>query len=199
AALVAACDTTPAPPPVPSPAPSSSATLARTKPSSRPQRCLEPTPPVPARPAPPPGPDPSCPEDPDGRPELPRGQVRFDGERVVEVEIAEEHKWRMRGLMYRRELPENEGMLFAFPRPQRLSFWMRNTCLPLDMLFIDAEGVVVTIQENVPTMNDKTYRTRCLAKYVLEVNAGWARRHGVKAGDKVVMEGLKNEPRRRPR
>jgi len=92
--------------------------------------------------------------------------------------------------MYRTELAEEQGMLFSFERAQVMRFWMRNTCLPLDMLFIDRAGFVVGIEENVPTMNDDTYGVRCLATHVLEVNAGWSRRHGVKPGETVKIEGL---------
>jgi uncharacterized membrane protein (UPF0127 family) len=90
--------------------------------------------------------------------------------------------------MYRREMAADEGMLFVFERPERHSFWMHNTCLPLDMLFIDEDGTVVGIEENTPTMNDSTFGVPCPSKYVLEVNAGWTRRHGVVAGARAIIE-----------
>ena len=108
----------------------------------------------------------------------------------VDVEIAKHPEHRQRGLMYRRELSEKEGMLFLFDRRKLLTFWMKNTCLPLDMIFIDHDGVVVGISENVPTMNQRTYHVGCPSQNVLEVNAGWSRRHGVKPGDKVRFVGV---------
>jgi uncharacterized membrane protein (UPF0127 family) len=96
----------------------------------------------------------------------------------------------MRGLMYRTRLDENAGMLFVFEEREELRFWMRNTCLPLDMLFIDDDGLIAGIEENVPTLNDDGYGVGCKASYVLEVNAGWARRHAVKAGQHVAIDGL---------
>jgi uncharacterized membrane protein (UPF0127 family) len=82
-------------------------------------------------------------------------------------------------------------MLFLFDAERDLSFWMRNTCIALDMLFIAADRVIVGIEENVPTLNDDSYAPGdCNSRYVLEVNAGWARRHGVRAGDKLIFDGI---------
>jgi uncharacterized protein len=170
--------------------------VAATAPPSTPDplagRCIKPLPPEPERQGPP-GPDPNCPDDP-GRPTLPTGKVAFDRAGVeVTVEVAERGQHRQRGLMYRRELPEMEGMLFLFDRRRLLTFWMKNTCLPLDMLFIDRDGVVVGIQENVPTMNQRTYHVGCPSQYVLEMNAGWSRKHGVRPGDKARFVGVGRE------
>jgi len=93
--------------------------------------------------------------------------------------------------MFRKELGEHQGMLFIFEEERELAFWMRNTCLPLDMLFVGSDGTIVGIEENVPTLNDGHYAPgACKARYVLEVNAGWSRRHGVKAGQKMLLGGL---------
>jgi uncharacterized membrane protein (UPF0127 family) len=92
-----------------------------------------------------------------------------------------------RGLMYRTELPEDGGMLFTWDDERPRRFWMRNTCLPLDMLFIDAKGTIVSILEQVPTLNTLPRPSGCPARHVLEVNAGWARSHGVRAGQKVQI------------
>ncbi|MEM6787730.1 MAG: DUF192 domain-containing protein [Myxococcota bacterium] len=116
--------------------------------------------------------------------------MTFDNGSTVDVELAVRPPDRERGLMYRRDMPEHEGMLFSFARPRVMQFWMRNTCLPLDMLFIDRAGFVVGIEENVPTLNTNTYGVRCPSSFVLEVNAGWARRHGVAPGATVRIEGL---------
>lgn len=132
-----------------------------------------------------------CPEDPDGPPELPRGYVQFPdapGTPRVAVEITRTDAQRSRGLMYRTSMPTDEGMLFEWPGEAPRSFWMKNTCIPLDMLFIAADGTIVGILEQVPVLNERSRAVRCPAKYVLEVNAGWTRDHGVKAGQRVAFE-----------
>ncbi|HEX7602742.1 MAG TPA: DUF192 domain-containing protein, partial [Polyangiaceae bacterium] len=65
--------------------------------------------------------------------------------------------------------------------------WMHNTCISLDMMFIDEDGTIVGILENVPTLNDEARTVGCPSRYVLEVNGGWSRRHGVSAGQKAVI------------
>jgi uncharacterized membrane protein (UPF0127 family) len=105
----------------------------------------------------------------------------------VDAEIAQEDEERQRGLMYRTSLGEDEGMLFIFEIERELSFWMRNTCLPLDMIFISADGTIVNIEENTPTLTDENFESGCKARYVLETNAGWTRKNGVKAGMKVKL------------
>jgi uncharacterized protein len=170
--------------------PPSVAEVVPAGPPPAPARCIHPLAPEPVRPAPPAGPDPKCPDDP-GRPTLSWGKVRFpEIDATVEVEVARDDDHRQRGLMFRRELPDDQGMIFVFERPRIQTFWMKNTCLPLDMIFIAGDGLVVGIEENVPTMNTKTYSVPCPSIYVLEVNAGWARRHGVQAGQRVLLEGI---------
>ena len=149
--------------------------------------CVVPLPAKPLRPLTV-GPDPACPVDPTGRMQLQRMSLEFkSSHKTIDVEVAQTDPQRMRGLMYRTELSDDEGMVFVFERPKRHRFWMKNTCLPLDMLFVDAEGVIVGIEENVPTLNENTYFVRCASKYVIEVNAGWSRRYGVKPGDVVTF------------
>ncbi|AUX43892.1 uncharacterized protein SOCE26_053480 [Sorangium cellulosum] len=156
-------------------------------------RCIHPTPATPVRPPPArPGPDPACPEDPTGPLQLATGKVIFLEAKApdVLVEIARKERERARGLMYRKNMPEDRGMIFVFEQRTNHSFWMHNTCLPLDMLFIDRDGTIVGIEENTPTLNDSTFQVGCPSTYVLELNAGWARRHGVVAGQKVRLEGI---------
>jgi hypothetical protein len=81
-------------------------------------------------------------------------------------------------------------MLFDLGVRDDHKFWMHNTCIPLDMLFIDDDGLIVGIEENTPTMSDDTFAVGCPSRYVLELNAGWTRKHGVVAGQKVKLEGL---------
>lgn len=157
------------------------------------ERCMLPTPKEPSRPAfAGPVPDPRCPADPGPVPKLRSGKVVFpDAARTtLTVEIAERDEERMRGLMYRKSLDEARGMIFRFEERRDHTFWMKNTCIPLDMLFIDEDGFIVGIEENVPTLNESSYHAGCPSSYVLEVNAGWARRHGVVAGQRVILEGI---------
>lgn len=133
----------------------------------------------------------SCPADPTGPPELAWGAISFvdapESPRI-RIELAESDATRSRGLMYRTALEEDQGMLFVFPDERRRSFWMKNTCIPLDMLFVDRNGTIVGILENVPTLNLTSRGVPCPATYVLEVNAGWTREHGVFAGQRLEIE-----------
>jgi uncharacterized membrane protein (UPF0127 family) len=140
------------------------------------------------------GPDPKCPKDPDGGPPtVPTGKITFSGgtnapTADVELMLSDEH--RERGLMYRTSMPDDHGMLFVFPDSDVRSFWMHNTCIPLDMLFVASDGFVTGVLESVPTMNDEARSVPCAAKYVLEMNAGYARAHGVKAGQSIKIDGV---------
>jgi uncharacterized membrane protein (UPF0127 family) len=154
-------------------------------------RCVKETPAAARRTAPP-SPDARCPKDPEKPPVLRSGKVIFTepkGEAVT-VEIAENDHDRQRGLMYRKSMPDDRGMIFWFKEKENHAFWMHNTCIPLDMLYIDDDGLIVGIEENTPTMSDDTFEVGCPSQYVLELNAGWARAHGVRAGQKVKIEGI---------
>ncbi len=109
---------------------------------------------------------------------------------AVDVELARNDRERARGLMDRPSLPENAGMLFVFDESAVQSFWMKNTLIPLDMLFISDDGHVVGIVESA---EPRTLSPRTVGKpsrYVLEVNGGWSRAHGVRAGDRVRFENV---------
>ncbi len=132
-----------------------------------------------------------CPVDPDGARELARGYVVFPdapGSPRLDVELARTEADKERGLMYRTKLPDAQGMLFGWSDEEPRTFWMHNTCIPLDMMFIARDGTVTGILEQVPTLNDEPRGMPCPAAYVLEVNAGWSRSHGVKAGSVVRVE-----------
>ncbi len=104
------------------------------------------------------------------------------------AEVAVSERERTRGLMYRTKLSDGHGMLFVEKGSARIqSFWMRNTCIPLDMLFIDKEGRIAGILENVPPMNEQRRSIPCPVNYVLEVPAGWCRKNDIKAGQRVVL------------
>jgi uncharacterized membrane protein (UPF0127 family) len=173
----------------PAPTPAIVATAVPTSAPAR--RCVRETPKVPERKAPP-SPDPRCPKDPEKAPSLRTAKVTFGGDKgtTVAVEVAENDHDRQRGLMYRTSMPQDHGMIFTFKEKTNHAFWMHNTCIPLDMLYIDDDGLIVGIEENTPTMSDDTFEVGCESRYVLELNAGWARAHGVAAGQKAKIEGI---------
>lgn len=153
---------------------------------------------VPLAEPPPPdvGPVAECPEDPDGRPEMPFGTVSFPGAPeapTLRVELALTSAHQSHGLMYRPTLSDEEGMLFSWNAEQARSFWMKNTCLALDMLFIQADGTISKILENVPPMNTLPRRSDpCAVAHVLEVRAGFTRIYGVKPGQKMLVSAPGN-------
>lgn len=109
--------------------------------------------------------------------------LRVGGEEVT-VEVAETDAQRRRGLMGRDSLPEDHGMLFVYSRPQTLSFWMRNTEIPLDIAYISRDGVIVDIQQMEPHTEER-HPSREPAMYALELPRGWFEEHGVEVGDRV--------------
>lgn len=133
-----------------------------------------------------------CPPDPEGQSELARGYVLFTdapGSPRLNVELARTEPEKERGLMYRTKLPDAQGMLFSWGGvEQPRTFWMHNTCIPLDMMFIARDGTITGILEQVPTLNDEPRGVPCPAAYVLEVNAGWSRAHGIQPGTMVHFE-----------
>ena len=105
----------------------------------------------------------------------------------IAIEIADNDYERTRGLMYRRSLPDNAGMLFIFERSGTLSFWMRNTYIPLDIIFIDQNKQIVTIQKNTTPLSYAQIPSKRNAKYAVEVNAGFSDRHGIVIGDYITF------------
>lgn len=117
------------------------------------------------------------------------GKVCFS-ETCVDVETAAtSEEWRI-GLMFRESLGENQGMLFVFPEEKIYSFWMKDTLIPLDMIWINENFEVVEIKSVQPCVADpcETYTPTANAKYVLEVNSGFAEKNGIKIGDPVVVK-----------
>ena len=104
------------------------------------------------------------------------------------VELAETSEQKSRGLMFRREMADNEGMLFLHRRDRVRTMWMANTFLPLDMLFIERDGTIARIEENTIPQSRDVISSRKRVRAVLELNAGTARNLGISAGDKVVYE-----------
>ncbi|MGA8890642.1 MAG: DUF192 domain-containing protein [Anaeromyxobacteraceae bacterium] len=108
---------------------------------------------------------------------------------VVKVELADTDPKRERGLMFRKELPDGQGMLFLFDEEREHTFWMKDTLIPLDMIFVDGAGRVTTIVANARPLTLEP-RTGGPARMVLEVPGGWAREHDVRVGDRMRVEGL---------
>ena len=107
----------------------------------------------------------------------------------VFVEVPDDREEFARGLMFRNHLPWNAGMLFAFNEEEPRRFWMKNTLIPLDMIFVDSSSKIIDIKENVPPCEQEecpSYPSREPAQYVLEVNAGFVQEKGVKIGDRLA-------------
>ena len=114
---------------------------------------------------------------------LPRVKLTT-GMHAIDAQVAATPDQRMTGLMFRKEMPQHEGMLFVFEEPSQQCFWMKNTLLPLSAAFIDDEGTIV----NVEDMKPQTLDSHCSAKpvrYVLEMNQGWFAKKGIKPGAKL--------------
>jgi uncharacterized protein len=104
------------------------------------------------------------------------------GDQHVKVEIARSDPERQRGLMYRQKLEPGRGMIFLFPAPEPLKFWMKNTYIPLDMIFISNERKVLYVEENAEPLTTQSRGPDEDSQFVLEVPGGWARAHGVERG-----------------
>ena len=115
------------------------------------------------------------------------------GDHQVKVEVVKRSDEMARGLMYRRSLGKDSGMLFIFRKEELQSFWMKNTLIPLDMIFISADRVIVEITTMQPCITDPCpdYTSRQPAQYVLEVNAGYCRSHTIIIGDKISLDVIR--------
>ncbi|WP_049972203.1 DUF192 domain-containing protein [Haladaptatus cibarius] len=118
-----------------------------------------------------------------------------NGERTnVTLEVANSPDERSQGLMHRESLPENHGMVFVFDEAQPQTFWMKNTPLPLDIIFISADGTVINVEQADPQPNASDleldrYSSDEPAKYVVEMRQGFANREGIESGTTFVFDG----------
>lgn len=120
-------------------------------------------------------------------PQAPRLKKILVGKTPLWVEVADTLEKQERGLMFRRSMPENEGMLFVYKEPIEMSFWMRNTFIPLDIAFVGTDGRILNIHQARPLDDSVLYRSAGAAKYVIETNQGWFARHGIGPGDRVTL------------
>ena len=137
----------------------------------------------------------SCRQSAEDGPVRPAGSwvvLRSDGRPTarVRVKVVREEQERQRGLMFVRAMPRDDGMLFIFEKDEIQSFWMRNTYIPLDMIFINLESKVVGVVEHAKPLTDDSRSVDMPSRYVLEVNAGWARENGVSFGTRVEFIGI---------
>jgi len=114
------------------------------------------------------------------------------GMHVIKAEVASTEVQRQQGLMFRKSMGTNEGMLFIFPVPANVCMWMRNTLLPLSVAFIDEGGKIINIED----MEPQTTTSHCakkMVRYALEMNQGWFRQKNIKAGNEIA--GLQRNDR----
>jgi uncharacterized protein len=113
-----------------------------------------------------------------------RGPVR------VTLEVAATDESRRRGLMYRSSLADGHGMLFVFPTEEQHAFWMKNTLIPLDMVFIDGKRQIVGVHPEATPLSTASIAVGHPSRYVLEVPGGYAARRGIAVGDRVELAGV---------
>ena len=107
------------------------------------------------------------------------------GEHSLDIEIADTSEKMARGLMFRKSLPENQGMLFIFQRPRQASFWMKNTFIPLSIAYLNQEGTILEIYPLEPLEESPVSSQSYRVAYALEVNRGWFRKHGIQPGIRI--------------
>jgi uncharacterized membrane protein (UPF0127 family) len=156
---------------------------------AKPKTCIDPLPETPPA-IPAPAGD-KCPVDPEmGGPKLPVVEVTFPEAKSapkVSAELASKPKEVERGLMFRKAMADDRGMLFRLSERKVQTFWMQNTCISLDMMFIDDDGTIVGISEAAKPLDESIRSVACPSAWVLEVNAGWSRKYGIKPGQKMTI------------
>jgi uncharacterized protein len=119
------------------------------------------------------------------------GELEFldkDGKteiKKIDIEIAEDNSERAQGLMYRKSMDEEKGMLFLFNKEEEQGFWMKNTIIPLDIIYVNAAKEIVKIYKNTTPFSEKDLPSEKPTLYVVEVNGGFTDKFGIKDGDKI--------------
>lgn len=124
-------------------------------------------------------------------PPMQRGTVAFADNYQIEIEIADTEALRQYGLMHRASLPENQGMLFVYPDQAIRGVWMKNTLIPLDILFLSSDKQIISLLPNMRPCAQEPCPisiSSAEAQYMLEVNAGFLEKHGVKLGQRLTIE-----------
>lgn len=116
------------------------------------------------------------------------------GIHVVQAEVAASNENRMQGLMFRKSMGQNNGMLFVFPEEGQHCMWMKNTLLPLSVAFMDAKGVIVSIHDMDP-QSEVSHCAAAPARFALEMNRGWFRSKGIAAGARIAGTDRAPPPR----
>ncbi len=106
----------------------------------------------------------------------------------IDIELAENDEERMQGLMYRRSMDDTKGMLFIFEQEENQSFWMKNTVIPLDIMYVNSKMEIVKIFKNTIPFSEKSLPSEKPAIYVVEVNGGYCDKYGIKEGDIIRFE-----------
>src|SRR5712671_5004216 len=125
--------------------------------------------------------------------DMPQPAVRFETSRgpwIVKVEVARTNAQRARGLMFRQDLPRDHGMLFLFDETAEQTFWMRNTLIPLDMIFLGDDRVVAGVVANAAPRTETPRTVGKPSRYVVEVSGGEAAAHAVGPGTRAVFLGI---------
>jgi uncharacterized membrane protein (UPF0127 family) len=104
---------------------------------------------------------------------------------TIDIEIADDDYRREIGLMDRRSMGEREGMLFIFPDERPVGFWMKDTYIPLDIIFVNSRREIVTIHKNAKPFSEETYPSTAPAQFVVEVNGGFTEKYGIVAGNRI--------------
>lgn len=106
----------------------------------------------------------------------------------ISIEFAETDYEQQTGLMYRKSLEENQGMLFLYPSEAMRSFYMKNTYIPLDIIFYNKDSTVVSFQENAKPLDETSLPSEAPAQFILELNAGKVKQWNIEAGDKITFK-----------
>ncbi len=137
---------------------------------------------------------PKAPKAPAGPTFTKQGELQFlDGNsgallKAIDIEVKQDDYGRQQGMMWRRSMEDNQGMLFIMERAEPQSFWMLNTFISLDIIFVDESFQILNIREKVPPETLDPQPSTGNALYVVEVAGGFCQKYGVKAGDKISFE-----------
>lgn len=110
------------------------------------------------------------------------------GEKAIRLEVANNPTDRAVGLMHRTELSEDQGMLFVFPKAEPLSFWMKNTMIPLSLGYFDSDLMLMETHDMKPNQTTEVYNSQKPAKYALEVNLGWFKKNKIAKGTYLILD-----------